>query len=339
MYTALEMARKTWTIVKFLGDGRVEVVPSSWVEGNSCYWPACDSKRMRSATKKCEARDESTFARCKAMKAGDTSDLQSDAGTGQKRRIFSRKFSSSEDEGSPLETSLPTPPKMARTVAVSDEIASPAGSRTSHGSEGSFSRSNSQIDAGPSGSCTDTNNPAAGHFQTLIEQNKRIMAQNRAIMAQNNVLKALLIETMERVKTLEKKPGAPVVEKKESFLKKFNYLEFPVNTTEGVMELEEILKDENNFQDAVNEFAKYGGSNSYDFTKRVLSSIVTNDVALQYSWLGRQAKQPFFKLKLAQVVIYAAEKGKVAESRKQSENSIQNWLKRACDRKTAQKSL
>ena len=141
MYTALEMAQKTWIIVKFLGDDTVEAVPSNWVEGNSCYWPGYEANRLRSALKKCEALDKSwkkfaisTFgsaiyddyaeARRKAKKAEDTSDLQSDAVSGQKRRIIPRTFSTSEDEDGDeeprLKKSLSRPPRMARTIAVSD---------------------------------------------------------------------------------------------------------------------------------------------------------------------------------------------------------------------------
>ena len=137
MYTALEMAQKTWAIVKFLRDDTVEAVPSNWVEGKSCYWPGYDANRLRSAIKKCEAHDQlwkkfaiSTFgsaiytdyaeARRKAKKAEDTSDLQSDTGSGQKRRIIPRTFSTSEDEEEepPLKKSLSRPPRMARTTAV-----------------------------------------------------------------------------------------------------------------------------------------------------------------------------------------------------------------------------
>ena len=166
------------------------------------------------------------------------------------------------------------------------------------------------------------------------------MDQSNTIITQNHLLRTLLIEAMERVKTLENKlltPTAPVPEKQQSFFSKFSYLQFPVNYVEEVKELEEILKEKNNFQDAVNEFAKFGGSDPYEFIKRVLSSILTNDVALMYSWLGRQAKQPFNKLKLAEVVICAAEEGKVAKNRKETEIAMHKWLKRACDRKAAQK--
>ena len=69
----------------------------------------------------------------------------------------------------------------------------------------------------------------------------------------------------------------------ESLLKKFTYLEFPLTSAEKLKELEEILKDEKNFQDAVNEFANFGGSEAYDFVKRVLGSVLTNEVTIQYS--------------------------------------------------------
>ena len=51
MYTALEMARNAWIIVKYLGDETVEAVPLNWVEGNSCYWPGYDANRITSGNK------------------------------------------------------------------------------------------------------------------------------------------------------------------------------------------------------------------------------------------------------------------------------------------------
>lgn len=50
------MDEKTWTIVKFVNDeDSIEAVPSSWIMGNSCYWPNFTQQKMVNAIKNHEA--------------------------------------------------------------------------------------------------------------------------------------------------------------------------------------------------------------------------------------------------------------------------------------------
>ncbi|KAG5872778.1 hypothetical protein JTB14_008827 [Gonioctena quinquepunctata] len=71
------------------------------------------------------------------------------------------------------------------------------------------------------------------------------------------------------------------------------------------------------------------------FVKRVLSSSLTNEIALQNSWLGRKDKLNFSKLYLAKVIINAAEKADISHNITATERAIQIWLKRASDRKNS----
>nr|CAH7715719.1 unnamed protein product [Callosobruchus chinensis] len=83
----------------------------------------------------------------------------------------------------------------------------------------------------------------------------------------------------------------------------------------------------------VDELASVGGTKNYNFVKRVLSLVLSDSDALRFSWLERKGKQPFNATNMAKLVICAAEKANIADSRRETENSIQMWLKRAPDRR------
>lgn len=51
------------------------------------------------------------------------------------------------------------------------------------------------------------------------------------------------------------------------------------------------------------EASKVGGKNAYEFVKRNLSQILTNELAAKYSWLGKKNKRVFQILKLSQLLI------------------------------------
>lgn len=51
------------------------------------------------------------------------------------------------------------------------------------------------------------------------------------------------------------------------------------------------------------EVSKVGGKNAYEFVKRNLSQILTNELAAKYSWLGKKNKRVFRILKLSQLII------------------------------------
>ncbi|XP_076648052.1 uncharacterized protein LOC143356334 [Halictus rubicundus] len=118
-----------------------------------------------------------------------------------------------------------------------------------------------------------------------------------------------------------------------SFLRKFDTLKFPLNSSSDVPLLEEILNNRDEFENAVTEMYKIGGNTMYSFVKRILTTLFTNDVALEYSWMGRKGKKPFHCMKIAELVICAAERAKINGSRRDTEVAIQIWLNGAANRK------
>ncbi|CAH1183172.1 unnamed protein product [Ceutorhynchus assimilis] len=99
-----------------------------------------------------------------------------------------------------------------------------------------------------------------------------------------------------------------------------------------VSELNNALKDTNFFEKAVNELSRLGGRNIYDFCVRCLKKVMTDELANQYSWLGRRNKKNFSVMEVSKLIIAAAEAGGKAKNKKEVEDAVSGWLRRANDR-------
>ncbi|KAK4884136.1 hypothetical protein RN001_000407 [Aquatica leii] len=108
--------------------------------------------------------------------------------------------------------------------------------------------------------------------------------------------------------------------------------QFHLNLQEDLTIFNQILEEEGNFKNAVTKLSRVGGSTTYSFVPRTLKLILTNELALSYSWLGRKGKNIFKTLKIATLII-----GGIChcgyKRRQKIEQSIQLWLRRAFDRK------
>ena len=80
-------------------------------------------------------------------------------------------------------------------------------------------------------------------------------------------------------------------------------IQFPVKTMDDLNKFDEILNTETEFKDAVKELSEYGGDGNYHFVKRVLTALVSNEVAILFSWLGRKGKTDFHRLNIARLII------------------------------------
>ncbi|KAG5861272.1 hypothetical protein JTB14_003560 [Gonioctena quinquepunctata] len=122
----------------------------------------------------------------------------------------------------------------------------------------------------------------------------------------------------------------PIPPLNESIFKKIS---LPINDDGALEVLEEYLRSEANFQKAIPEISNMGGNSIYDFVKRSLIILITNKFANKFSFLGKKQKASFNKLKICELVINAAEHSRVSCSRKEAEESISKWLRRANERK------
>ncbi|KAF5283338.1 hypothetical protein FQR65_LT13903 [Abscondita terminalis] len=302
----------TWSIVQFLDDLTVEAVPSSWIQGDNCYWPTFSKSKLNAAITKCESLNtcwpvhkvkifrNATFgdyltARKKAKLAEDTSDLNTDeceTGTSSgKRKRMQKILSSSSSESD----ELITPPK--RIV-----------------------NGNQQQLKGP-----------------VMNKEQNIKDNVEILIQQNHIIRGIVTDILSEVREIKKKLNDKLNNNAQTYTTSiFNTpgIDFPINEEEQFQNLEKSLDNEDTFENTVTELSKLGGSSSYDLIKRALSLIMTNEYTLTYSWLGRKGKKPFHNLNMAKVLIRAVDQGGLSASQKETEVSIQNWLRRASDRRS-----
>ncbi|XP_023311148.1 uncharacterized protein LOC108917953 [Anoplophora glabripennis] len=340
------METKTWTVVLFIDDKSVEAVPSNWIQGEICHWPSFATDKLLQAIRKCEALNtcwpshnvrifrNATFddygkARIKAKVAEDTSDLNSDDTEEIKRKRVQKILSSSESDVGDV-SFLPSPPKLKkirRKGTVSEIQASGSATDISENIVAYtdiLELDNVEVDGG--------NKKQNNVCKSCAEKDK----QFKVLIEQIHIIRGMTIDILSEVAAIKKeiRKGQVLNDGHESFYKK-NNIKLPLTTDEELEILESILLNEDDFQLLVTELAKVGGTTCYNFVKRILSTCLTNDMALKYSWLGRKGKQNFSKSNLSKVIIYAAEKAGVSPSRSATEVAMQTWLKRASDRKNS----
>ncbi|XP_076285091.1 uncharacterized protein LOC143211370 isoform X1 [Lasioglossum baleicum] len=323
----------SWSIVQFVKDGTVEAVPSAWLLNGYCYWPSLPPNRLANAIKKCEeintgwekhkvkcfingTFDDYAKARSKAKVAEETSDLQSEAEPPKKRKRQKNKHVSSsdtdDDSNSLISLRLPPTLRIHETLDVctnNNEI---------------YNRENI-----PTKSVVINENQETSQ---LDNNSNTVQKYLKTIIEQQHLLRSIMTDVLSRVEGLEKslKEHSAPGQKRPSIFK-LNIL-FPINCEQELQKFETHLQDENNFRDAVHELATLGGTNNYNFVKRVMACLMTNKFGTEYSWLGRKGKKMFHSLKLAKIIIDAAEISGVSKNKKETEISIQSWLRRAMER-------
>ncbi|XP_076293883.1 uncharacterized protein LOC143215555 [Lasioglossum baleicum] len=366
------MEAPTWTVVQFIEDGSAEAVPTNWVERDKCYWPLLPQNKVRKAIKNSVQRNNGlwsqhhvkmfrngTFedyaeARAKAKALGKTSDQQLEMEAGCSKRKMEQPLSLSRVGDSSDEEILDTSSnnKKHRTMVTPDPVDPDPVDPDS-------------ADPGPVD--PDPVDPNAVYQKMMLthseedplatsrdaEENESVQQQSSSgkqdegyccnaccrrdeqmsiIVQQNQAIQTLLTDVLQQIETKNNIIRTMSTDIKTPFFQRFWGLQFPLNTEEQLAEFQELLDTSDNFYDAVEEVYRIGGSHCYEFVKRTLATLLTDELALSYSWLGRKGKKPFRNTNIANLIICAAEKAKASESHKQTETAIQLWLKRAVDR-------
>ncbi|CAH1183035.1 unnamed protein product [Ceutorhynchus assimilis] len=152
---------------------------------------------------------------------------------------------------------------------------------------------------------------------------------------QNHLLRTILTDVLNEIKKRPiVEPGTAVT---KSIFNKFQNITFPINTQEDFNFFEEEMRKPENFNEAVNELAKYGGSNPYNFIKRSMSAVLGDNILKNYSWLGRKGKERLDQKTDAKVFISAAELCGF-DNKKIVELAIQSYIKRSFERLNAKEN-
>ncbi|CAL8106939.1 unnamed protein product [Orchesella dallaii] len=112
-----------------------------------------------------------------------------------------------------------------------------------------------------------------------------------------------------------------------------NFLtDLPLDTVDGISKLCAALDDSTKKHALIQRLASVGGDRPSDTTYRALTSLMTNTLALKYSYVGQKGKLPFASLVNIKHCLCASVRGnhKTAHSTdKEVEDSIKYWLKKA----------
>ncbi|KAM7282031.1 uncharacterized protein LOC115316529 [Ixodes scapularis] len=106
------------------------------------------------------------------------------------------------------------------------------------------------------------------------------------------------------------------------------------NTLPDLLAFEKELDEEKALR-LVHELKQLGGKTASKATKRMLTYLLTDELAAQFSWIGRKGKLNFSVLKTATAITDAAKK--LPGGKDAIEDSIKSWLRHAPERAKGQR--
>ncbi|KAF8569167.1 hypothetical protein P879_03757 [Paragonimus westermani] len=106
-----------------------------------------------------------------------------------------------------------------------------------------------------------------------------------------------------------------------------------LKTNEEMDILESSLSDDNKFDSFVHTISSIGGADLSDVVKRILQSLVHNDLAKTINWKGTNGKRNFSSMRLASLIKAAVSCNGFENTTHESiEKRIQRWFQNAPDR-------
>ncbi|KAL0968058.1 hypothetical protein UPYG_G00261760 [Umbra pygmaea] len=109
---------------------------------------------------------------------------------------------------------------------------------------------------------------------------------------------------------------------------------FPINTVPEVEAMEEKLLDTAFLNEVVSVLGEIGGTTIDEATRRMMGFLMTNDLAIQYNFVGRHGKREFRSLRLFEVVYGGLKKNMLTRhiNRRDAEKSVSKWFSGSRDR-------
>ncbi|XP_065306228.2 uncharacterized protein [Dermacentor albipictus] len=343
------LLQMSYAIVEFTASKEVEIVPTTWVTGSMCVWPhnvkvekagkmARKQHPPQSWWKQYEIAVKGLFvtyehARKKLNDSQFHSDLASETEMPplKRRRRPPAAWSNSDSEEEEGETAtsqprLPAIPNNFPSGITSNEATSlPTFGQGDKGTPGTqLSETNSSqgmsdnhsVDAGEQ---IEQERPQNTPHHCCVEKNFQ-----RHVLRLLNTLRFMLEQQADTLNKLcDMLPTSSVTECAD-------LLSHPLSSLEELQEFDDKL-DAGKFKILVHELTQLGGKDAYCATKRILSYCITDEVAAQFSWMGRKGKLSFSALKIAKAIADAARKAPNATAA-DVEASIKSWLRHAPER-------
>ncbi|XP_070389190.1 uncharacterized protein [Dermacentor albipictus] len=340
-----------YAVVKFPEEGNsVALVHTKWLHGDVCLWPQ-DSKNV-SYLAKCGASPSSNWqvvpcvpigtfrtydaARQKLKQAEDGSDLGSEVDLGRGKRKKQRRALSSSPE-SVQRLPLP-PPSMMKSDQGAVQCAQMCASETSE-SEGE-AESGGEQDAMQESSGIKRSSTAHSLMKrasqmgnTQCNNEKWHSSQSVAPISDDGIKQVIrLLQTVIlRVEHLgsqldvikaklcdqQLQPEADLLEKPFCDITEFELFD------QGLSE-SDAMKSK-----LVRELAALGGRNVSLSTRRILEALMTQEVAVQYSWLGQKGKKKFLSLTTCDLIYKSVKCTFETVKRSEVEDVVKTWLRHA----------
>ncbi|XP_049334158.1 uncharacterized protein si:dkey-172k15.5 [Astyanax mexicanus] len=115
-------------------------------------------------------------------------------------------------------------------------------------------------------------------------------------------------------------------------------LNLPLKSTDDIVPLEAQLEDKSFQQQLVLFLSTVGGMDVAGATRRVLATIMTNEVAMKLNWVGHGGKMAFQTLKLCKVMCEAVRRSIMPPPKDaEIEQVAKVWLRNARDRSGGRK--
>ncbi|KAI4465571.1 hypothetical protein MML48_3g00010078 [Holotrichia oblita] len=310
----------SWNVVHFLKEDSVEAVPAIWLKSRcECFWPPHIGSKLTSSLQACEIPTDgwiihsvrvigSTYdnlkkARLRALRAETTSDINSD--TGSKRNRRKKRLLYEDSDISDTETSeIGDEPEINMPLLTCQkENILKLHSKKQAEDQAEHTPTKLNVDNvifEEGGSSNKTPGVSTRAMESMSDEVfKRQLFRQLALI---NCKIDTLLEDMASIKYSQKDtPNNDTLPHTNSLLNKFN---LPLNTLQELKELEKfILTDANNYLELVNKLAKSGGANSKIMVKRIMPLLLSNELAMLYSWIGFKGKQNFSLLTISKVII------------------------------------
>ncbi|KAK6493021.1 hypothetical protein HHUSO_G2485 [Huso huso] len=216
---------------------------------------------------------------------------------------------------------LPTPPLFPTTVASPSSSSSSSSSKnTSNSEDGNISSDDRNYNSNTSSNDTGTGNRDKSSYVPLSDRDRMIFTILEEIKGQGRQNTLMLQALLKRQPHVEQEHGSL----------RLDEFRFPLDTKEDIDRVERMLMDQATEKALVCDRCTIGGTTADDIIRRMMSHVLTNNLARGYNWLGRGNKSPFSVLALARVIKAAAKKSSVTEA--DTEARMRSWLKYSGDR-------
>lgn len=356
-----------YAVVEFTDGLEVEVIPSAWLTENKkkAYWPMWrNMTKVQSAIKQClkpgadymcldirvlYESDNFDKARSKLANAVMTSSLETTDGEdasreekGQKRKKRPNpkynNLSSSEDEEDDDSTQLKKlrrslrkniksfpdlPPLPELPIPVTPQ---PSPSSSSSSSLPKQNEPKRRLISSPSTAASPRATPEVSTKPRVSATDIKIISIIEDIKGQVRFNTKLLQNILAKVEV-----AAPVAETDQTL---DIGIDFPLKTLNNLDALEEQLEDSGIVRALLPNLTAIGGDSLQSSVRRLLSFLMTNDLAQQINWKGKGKKRGFSALKLKPIVLKAVRKNRFCAQATEAdvEKVIKDWLRYSADR-------